>query len=147
CAHCQAVSYLAPLPAPAPSGQPPLVVVCPVCTQQEMRQLDAREPKGFFTDLTPRDFDGAFEYNPRSTRPTLSFQNPGSAPIHVDNTHVCAFEDEILSINDNGGEGGFDFGDALVRNTLRPGAYAVDPGQGKGVRTNQASALTGIDRV
>lgn len=140
CANCQAISYLNPLPGPAPSGQPPALVICPVCAQQQMRQLDAREPKGFFTDLTPRDFDGAFEYNPRSTRPTLSFQNPGSAPINVGNSHVSAFEDEILSINDNGGQGGFDFGDALVHNSPKPGAYAVDPGQGKGVRINQAFA-------
>lgn len=40
---------------------------------------------------------------------------------------ISAFEDEILSTNDNGGVGGFDFQRATVYGRQRPGAYAATP--------------------
>ena len=45
-----------------------------------LRVLDAREPKGFFTDFNPQDFDGQFEWNPRATRPSLGMQAPPILP-------------------------------------------------------------------
>lgn len=132
CRHCHAVDYRPALPAPAPPGQEPAVVACPVCQQEAMLVIDAREPRDFFTDQAPRDFDGAFEYNPRSTRPTLSFRNT-VAPVVVGNAAVHAFEDEVLSINDDGGKGGFDFGDARVYGS-QPGAYSIDVGPNARVR-------------
>src|SRR5262249_3430289 len=69
CARCQAVDYLAVRDTPAPGGQQPPRVSCPVCHRNEMRVIDAREPKGFITDFRPDDFDGAFEWNARATRP------------------------------------------------------------------------------
>jgi hypothetical protein len=84
--------------------------------------IDAREPKGFFTDQTPRDFDGAFEFNPRATRPTL-----GTGPIEewaaiAGNTRLWTDKRNINSINDDGGAGGFDLQQAAVnarRSTVR----------------------------
>lgn len=128
CDNCQAVNNLDPTTAPAPGGQEPIPIQCPVCQQVTLRPIDAREPKGFFTDLAPDDFEGSFEWNPRSTRPTLSLQGQGAQSNLVGNTTVSAFEDEIISINDNGGEGGFDFRSSVrVRNRSQPGAYAVAP--------------------
>ena len=128
CDNCQAVNILAPTATPARGEQEPRPMPCPVCQQVTLRPIDAREPKGFFTDLAPDDFEGSFEWNPRSTRPTLSLQTQGSQPMPVGNTTISAFENDIISINDNGGEGGFDFrSSATVYRQHRPGAYAVAP--------------------
>lgn len=128
CDNCQAVTNLGETAAPALGGQEPGPIQCPVCKDETLRPIDAREPKGFFTDLAPDDFEGSFEWNPRSTRPTLSIQSQGTQPKSVGNTNVSALEDEIISVNDNGGEGGFDFrASATVYGRNRPGAYAVEP--------------------
>lgn len=128
CDNCQAVANLAPTVAPALGGQEPGAIRCPVCQHETLRPIDAREPKGFFTDLDSDDFEGSFEWNPRSTRPTLSIQSQGTQPKSVGNTNVSALEDEIISVNDNGGEGGFDFrASVAVSGRNRPGAYAVEP--------------------
>ena len=74
CNNCQAVVRLDPTDAPAEGGEIPTLIDCQVCGETELRPIDAREPKGFFTDQQPTDFDGAFEWNPRATRPTLNFQ-------------------------------------------------------------------------
>ncbi|MEG5021474.1 DEAD/DEAH box helicase [Microcoleus sp. AT8-B1] len=134
CSNCQAVMY--PhiiLNQPLPGGQTPPTTQCPVCgVNDAMRCIDAREPKAFFTDLQPEDFDGQFEWQPRSTRPSLSIPpnddgrraNNGT-PAFVLNASVSAFNDTIISANDNGGEGGFDFQQATVFGRQKPGAYTV----------------------
>ena len=128
CANCQAVVNLDPTDSPATGGQEPTLIPCPVCQQETLRSIDAREPKGFFTDLAPNDFEGSFEWNPRSTRPTLSLQSQEITPRFVGNVNVSAFEDEIISVNDNGGTGGFDFRcSTTIFGRNRPGAYAVEP--------------------
>ncbi|MCA1567586.1 MAG: hypothetical protein LC803_18445 [Acidobacteria bacterium] len=132
CDNCQARVPLPATNAPAPGGQPPSAIQCPVCLEQGLKPIDAREPKNFFADLKtpPDDFDGSFEWYPRATRPTLGVQRPSKQPVDIDNACVIAFSDEIISINDNGGEGGFDFQRARVLNRNTPGAYAVAPRQG-----------------
>ena len=133
CNHCQAVVPLAPTDAPPEGGETPTPTNCRVCGETELRPIDAREPKGFFTDQQPTDFDGAFEWNPRATRPTLNFEIQPENLEHVENAEVSILEDkEILSINDNGGAGGFDFQKASVAIGNRPkrpqdGAYTVAP--------------------
>jgi hypothetical protein len=128
CDNCQARDTDLPVTnAPATGDQVPTPIQCRVCHMVAMRPIDAREPKNFFTDFSPEDFDGAFEWYPRATRPTLGVQPPGTPPIDVENAKVVSFTNEIISINDNGGKGGFDFQSASVRGTLRPGAYAVEP--------------------
>ena len=128
CNHCQAVVPLAPKDAPVEGGRTPAPIECRVCGETELRPIDAREPKGFFTDQQPTDFDGAFEWNPRATRPTLNFEIQPEESEHVENADVSVLEDkEVLSINDNGGAGGFIFQEATVRKRRWPGAYAVAP--------------------
>ena len=128
CNNCQAVDNLDPMDAPALGDQEPESSECPVCKQDTFRSIDAREPKGFFTDLAPDDFEGSFEWNPRSTRPTLSLKSQGAQTKLVGNTKVSAFDDEIISVNDNGGKGGFDFRTSTrVYGRSQPGAYAVEP--------------------
>jgi hypothetical protein len=130
CTACQAVVPVAALPAPPRGGAMPALVHCDVCQAHEptVRLLDAREPTGFFTDLEPEDFEGTFEWTPRATRPTLSVNAAGATPRRVANTIVVADADDILSVNDNGGEGGFDFQRARVFGQPREGAYAVIEG-------------------
>ncbi|WP_247216949.1 DEAD/DEAH box helicase [Synechococcus sp. C9] len=124
CGNCQAVVY--PFQPEQPIlGSESQPTECPVCHQQTMRRVDAREPKGFFTDLKPDDYDGQFEWQPRSTRPTISINSPAGHPISVLNANVSSVSDHIISINDNGGRGGFNFQNAIVDRNLRSGAYVV----------------------
>jgi hypothetical protein len=90
-----------------------------------MRTLDAREPTGFFTNLQPEDFEGQFEWTPRSTRPTMSIDAGGGETAIVDNITATRMVTDILSVNDNGGKGGFDLAQASIDDTRRPGAYAL----------------------
>lgn len=137
CANCQAVVYPhAVLEVPLLASETLPTVECPVCGAQELRTVDAREPKGFFTDLQPEDFDGQFEWQPRSTRPSLSINANVTPPASILNASVCAFNDNIISVNDNGGEGGFDFQEATVFRPPTPGAYAVSPNSNTPVGTS-----------
>ncbi len=128
CNHCQAVVPLVPEDVSPEGEETSTTINCQVCGETELRPIDAREPKGFFTDQQPTDFDGAFEWNPRATRPTLNFEIQPEELKHVDNADVSVLEDqEILSINDDGGAGGFHFQAAIVRGRRWPGAYVVAP--------------------
>ena len=135
CSNCQAVVFPhTSLNQPPLGGEIPPPTQCPVCGENELRYLDAREPKGFFTDLNPEDFDGQFEWTPRSTRPSLSVNANVTPPSIVSNTNasVSDFNDNIISVNDNGGEGGFDFyqnvavrPDQRQQYVRKHGAYAI----------------------
>ena len=105
---------------------------CQVCGQPMKDHLDAREPKGFFTDFMPEDYHGVFEWTPRSTVPTLAWDSGEASGDRTANCCVSAFSGDILSVNDNGGKGGFEFKKATFssRREWRK-AYAVDPGPGK----------------
>lgn len=130
CRNCQAV-----VPSPTGLQQPPQGGIqpqtsqCPVCGANELRYIDAREPKGFFSDLDSQDYDGQFEWTPRSTKPSLSINAnvPQLNTIANTNASISAFNENIISINDNGGQGGFDFHDSVnVHRQPRNGAYAID---------------------
>lgn len=128
CSNYQAVIYPHTLlNQPLPGGQPSQTTQCPVCGVNDvLRCIDAREPKGFFTDLQPEDFDGQFEWQPRSTRPSLSIGANVGTSESVLNASVSAFNDNIISVNDNGGIGGFDFYERVkIDNRQKSGAYAV----------------------
>ncbi|HEX2094450.1 MAG TPA: DEAD/DEAH box helicase [Longimicrobiaceae bacterium] len=111
CSNCQGVF-------PEVIGGP-----CPLCGQMNLRTIDAREPTGFFSTLQAEDFDGQFEWNPRSTRPSIGVRPHALQPI--DNAAVAAWPEDVISVNDNGGAGGFDFHHAMVHDQARPGAYAA----------------------
>jgi Lhr-like helicase len=110
CAACQHLSYgPTRVDAPAP-GSPPAKSNCPVCGEQEFQFIDAREPTGFFSNFSPRDYDGLFEFFPRATKPALSLSVvPQMARIPGTNAEVAVVIDRIVTLNDNGGAGGFDF--------------------------------------
>jgi hypothetical protein len=69
CQSCQAVVQRSQSMPATSRDQLPGPEVCPVCSDQSLFVVDAREPEGFFTDLEPEDYDGSFEWTPRSTRP------------------------------------------------------------------------------
>lgn len=88
-------------------------LICPACGHPELRVIDARQPQNFFTNLRSEDFEGQFEWQPRATRPTINLK----AEYHPDiimNAEVTTADDDIISINDNGGRGGFDFQSASI---------------------------------
>ncbi len=128
CRDCKAVVTWDPTLSPAPGGAEPAEQVCPVCQADDpsLRIIDAREPKGFFTDLEPEDFEGHFEWQPYSTRPSLSVDAGGEGAANkVANASIVTITDQIHSVNDNGGKGGFDFQRTQVFDQPRTGAYAV----------------------
>ncbi|MCE7948029.1 MAG: DEAD/DEAH box helicase [Chloroflexi bacterium CFX4] len=132
CGTCNAIAELDGASAPFRRKEPSLQR-CPVCGNITLRLIDAREPRGFFTDQSPKDFEGHFEWSPRSTRPSIYFQTAGT-PNFVANTRITAFNDKIVTLNDNGGRSGFEFYPARVggvRQDSRPradfkdGAYSI----------------------
>lgn len=133
CRNCQAVIFPHITLNQPPQGRlEPSATQCPICGENELRDLDAREPKGFLTDLNPQDFDGQFEWTPRSTRPSLSISsdqlqgNTKGSPIPNTNASILDFNDQILSVNDNGGQGGFDFYDQVrIYRDQKPGVYSI----------------------
>lgn len=126
CSQCQNVEQL-PIDSSV-AGDPtlPTAINCRVCGCDSMQRIDAREPKGFVTDLTPTDFEGSFEWSPRATRPSLNFESGTLAPRPVFNSIVNAIPDSrIISINDNGGSGGFEFQAAKKGRETKEGGYLV----------------------
>ena len=101
---------------------------CAVCGKSDVRDIDAREPKGFFTDFDPQDYHGIFEWTPSSSMPTLAWDSEKAPAISFSNCNVSHFSGELLSVNDNGGKDGFEFQSAYIsnRNEWRE-AYAVGP--------------------
>jgi DEAD/DEAH box helicase domain-containing protein len=129
CQSCQAVVQRSQSMAATSRDQLPGPEVCPVCTDQSLFAVDAREPKGFFTDLEPEDYDGSFEWTPRSTRPSLNFEYQPDKASECGNAVVAALpEKDILTVNDNGGERGFDFQAARVRTDPASSDFADIPG-------------------
>jgi len=117
CSHCQALipqEEETPTPTEANSEE-----LCPVCNHPNLKLIDAREPRQFFTDGNPEDYDGQFDWQPIATYPSLSFQIKKEAEI-VQNTTILSIDDRIISINDNQGEGGFEF-----YQDKRPGVYTT----------------------
>jgi DEAD/DEAH box helicase domain-containing protein len=129
CSHCQAI--VSPLdnfltPVTIDKNMAMSILECPVCHERALHPMDAREPRGFFTDFDPDDFDGQFEWNPRATRPTMSFNTPVNDPTSSNNCSVYTLYEPIISVNDDGGKGGFDFKRARMFGQTREGAYAID---------------------
>ena len=105
---------------------------CQVCGRAEVGVLDAREPKGFFTDFIQEDYHGVFEWTPRSTVPTLVWDGAADYASRVANCGVSAFPGEIFSVNDNDNQGGFEFQRARFAERREwKEAYAVNPGSGR----------------
>ncbi len=125
CRSCQAVAYLDRSPAPPSGGVAPQPGTCPVCGEHEMPAIDAREPRGFFACNTS-DFDGAFEWSPRATRPMICVSTDTLTPVSQTNVRLHSAATEVISVNDNGGEGGFDFHPVPLQRSQGAGAYAVD---------------------
>jgi DEAD/DEAH box helicase domain-containing protein len=126
CRTCQAVAYLEPSAAPATGGVVPPILNCPVCGALDMPAVDAREPRGFFS-CTNDDFEGAFEWAPRATRPMVCVSTGPLAPVVGANLALRSTATEVVSVNDNGGVGGFDFHPVALHGTQGSGAYAVYP--------------------
>lgn len=125
CRSCQAVAYLDRSAPPPPGSADPEPKKCPVCGEIAMPAVDAREPRGFFCCFS-YDFDGTFEWVPRATRPMMCVSTNTLNPIPNTNLALHSSATEVISINDNGGQGGFDFHPVILQRAQGVGAYAVD---------------------
>jgi len=96
CSACQAVDGTQPLPASCP--------VCGATPQQNPGYaiINFSQPAGFRTwHGSSRDFDGVFEWTPRSSRPKM-----GVTPVPMGqraNFEVWADQETIYVVNDNDG--------------------------------------------
>ena len=125
CRSCQAVVYLDRSDAPPIGGVDPQPQNCPVCGEIAMPAVDAREPRSFFCCFSD-DFDGSFEWIPRATRPMMGISTDSLTLIPNTNLVLNSSATEVISINDNGGQGGFDFHPVALQRAQGSGAYAVD---------------------
>lgn len=128
CSACHHLQYTEETQTPPPAGVEPDRESCPVCRSEEYQEVDAREPTGFFATFDPRDYDGQFEFSPRVSRPSLAFTGT-SSPRDVEgaSVHVSCISDRIVTLNDNGGVGGFDFypSTLLQRDAIRQNGRAA----------------------
>ena len=96
CAHCQAIDGSQPPPAQC--------AVCEATSADDpgYRVIDLAQPAGFRSWFgSSRDFDGAFEWTPRASRPKL-----GVTPLPVKqkaNFEVWADQETVYVVNDNDG--------------------------------------------
>ena len=122
CGHCRAVHEDESL-----AGQEGQTVTCPTCGENQLRVLDAREPRHFYTAGEAKDYNGFFEIRGFTTRPTLAMMN-GDQSGTVNNATLTSTavgeQNEILTFNDYGGRGGFDFFPDPMR--VLGGAYRTD---------------------
>lgn len=125
CRSCQAVIYLDRSVSPPSGGVIPQPQSCPVCREEAMSTVDAREPRNFFCCFSD-DFDGSFEWVPRATRPMMCVSAETLSPVINTNLAIQSSATEVLSINDNGGQGGFDFHSVVLQHARGSGAYAVN---------------------
>ena len=117
CQNCHAVHESAALGGHIGSGE----VLCPTCEEMSLRVIDTREPRHFYTDGEPRDYNGFFEIRGRATRPTLAVAQDTDAAV-VGNALISGSTREVLTFNDYSGRGGFLF----VPDKALSGAYRAD---------------------
>lgn len=95
-----------------------------------------------FHGSAARHFDGTFEYTPRATQPRLSLDpslGKESKAEKVGNCRVRSFQGEVAAINDNDGEGGFDFREVKIAIIKRVGPAPLSK---MTTRTNTGSDQT-----
>jgi DEAD/DEAH box helicase domain-containing protein len=93
CRKCQAVDG---------SGNPG--TSCSVCgaTPPDYELIRLAQPRGFRTWFgASRDFDGAFEWTPRASRPKMGVSAFAMTPVA--NFEICSAPDTIYVVNDNEG--------------------------------------------
>jgi DEAD/DEAH box helicase domain-containing protein len=125
CSSCQAVIKQTELSPAITIQQEIEPIVCPVCGLLTMRLIDAREPTGFLTDFSPKEFEGVFEFVPNSTRPTVFLNPVVMSNITGTNVEIVGAKLPIASVNDDGGLGGFEFEPYTVPQRVGDGAFRV----------------------
>ena len=95
CANCQAVDGARPPPASC--------AVCGATLSQNpgYRVISLAQPAGFRTGWNSRDFDGAFEWTPRASRPKMGITALSTSQRA--NFDVWADQETVYVVNDNNG--------------------------------------------
>ena len=97
--YCRQCLYLTPGPTDR--------VFCPVCgaDASRYRQAELAQPEGFRTDFGGSDFEGSFEWAPRSLTPRLVTEATAMRSVAVAAARVESWRGRVYTINDNGGNG------------------------------------------
>ena len=95
--YCRQCLYLAP---GSPEG-----VFCPVCGADSSRFRETRlaQPEGFRTDFGGADFEGSFEWSPRSLTPRLVTEAAPTRVVAHEQASAESWRGRIYTINDNDG--------------------------------------------
>lgn len=97
CSKCRALEFHATRPTARS---------CKVCGEKEqVRLVEAREPRHFFTTMQPQDYTGYFEWAPFATQPALEFSHRDMVQSH--NLRFSVSSEPLVSINDNNRRNGF----------------------------------------
>lgn len=121
CKHCRAIHEM---PTPKDKDLTKQFIKCPTCENETLHVLDAREPRHFYTNGEPHDYNGFFEIRGFATRPSLAMMN--GVPNNWCNAQLTTTktgkQDEVLTFNDNNGNRGFNF----FEDYNKRGAYRID---------------------
>ena len=100
CTNCKALAELDVVATAVSATSQVQKQNCPVCQATSMLPVDAREPKGFFTNFRPEDFEGAFEFTPVATRPSIGLQPiTMSLVVQAQTARICGDSLDVVSIN------------------------------------------------
>ena len=106
CPSCKSFSLAEQAAGPVLTGQDAPKKPCRICGS-DLDQFEAIEPSGFITDFQPRDYDGQFDYRPRSQPSQLAAGHAVTLePWSGANLHIGAGGAQVVALNTNGG-GGF----------------------------------------
>lgn len=125
CSNCFAVLTRSEPEGTIPAGEELEEEQCPICRANALRLVDARVPTGFITDFEPKEFEGAFEFTPYASRPSIYIDQIELRPVSGTNIKTAGTLIDIASVNDNVGTGGFDFIEYNIPGINGQGAYRV----------------------
>ncbi|NTU58874.1 MAG: DEAD/DEAH box helicase [Chlorobiaceae bacterium] len=140
CSSCFAVIPMQGATVSIPACGDPVMEVCEVCGEETLRLVDAREPTGFFSDGHPKEFEGVFEYVPSASRPKVYMDQAELLPVSGTNAKIIGKQCRLAAVNDNAGQGGFDFVEYQLERATGSGAYKVK-GDGDDGRPSYRVAL------
>lgn len=114
---------------------------CPACgaDSEWFREIQLAQPLGFRTDFFPKDYDGTFEWTPRSATARVSPLTVTMAQATVQSATLRSGRGEIFVVNDNRGRD-YHFGSVPGQ----PGLIASEGAEHRDVEISEPEAKTSL---